>query len=63
MQMKRIAELALTAGLFGLVGCAGPQMMVNKQAPDFTLKDLDGNDVSLHEFRGKPVLVAFWSPG
>ena len=61
--MKRIAELTLTAGLFGLVGCSGPQMMVDKQAPDFTLESLDGRSVSLHDFHGKPVLVAFWAPG
>jgi thiol-disulfide isomerase/thioredoxin len=30
-------------------------------APDFTLKDLQGNDVSLSQFKGKVVLIDFWA--
>ena len=30
-------------------------------ASEFTLKDLDGNDVSLHQFRGKYLLINFWA--
>jgi peroxiredoxin Q/BCP len=29
-------------------------------APDFTLPDQDGNDVSLSEFRGQPVVLYFY---
>jgi peroxiredoxin Q/BCP len=29
-------------------------------APDFTLPDQDGNDVSLSDFRGRPVVVYFY---
>ena len=31
------------------------------QAYDFTLQDLDGNTVSLVDFRGRPVIVNFWA--
>jgi len=34
---------------------------VGKTAPDFTLKDLDGNSVSLHQYRGHVVLLDFWA--
>lgn len=30
-------------------------------APDFTLKDLDGKDVSLSQYKGKAVLINFWA--
>lgn len=30
-------------------------------APDVTVKDLDGNDVSLAQYKGKVVLVNFWA--
>lgn len=30
-------------------------------APDFAFEDLDGNLVSLSDFRGKPVLLNFWA--
>ena len=31
-------------------------------APDFTLENLDGQPVTLSEWRGRPVLVNFWAP-
>jgi cytochrome oxidase Cu insertion factor (SCO1/SenC/PrrC family) len=32
-----------------------------KPAPDLTLKDLDGKDVSIARYKGKIVLVSFWA--
>jgi peroxiredoxin/outer membrane lipoprotein-sorting protein len=40
---------------------AAPESMVGKLAPDFALRDLDGNDVRLSALRGKPVLLDFWA--
>ena len=34
--------------------------MVGESAPEFRLKDLKGNEVSLSSFKGKPVLLNFW---
>jgi Flp pilus assembly protein TadD len=33
-----------------------------RAAPDFTLKDLEGKEISLSDFRGKVVLLNFWHP-
>jgi len=32
-----------------------------KEAPTFSLKSLDGKQVSLSDFKGKPVLITFWA--
>jgi peroxiredoxin len=32
-----------------------------KEAPGFSLKSLDGKQVSLSDFKGKPVLITFWA--
>ena len=34
--------------------------MEGSQAPDFTLKDLKGNDLALSSLRGKYVVLDFW---
>ena len=40
-----------------------PDLEVGSLAPDFTLMDLDGRARRLSEFRGKVVLLDFWSIG
>jgi cytochrome c biogenesis protein CcmG/thiol:disulfide interchange protein DsbE len=64
---------ALAAGLLLASSCSAPQAMSSdtveaaanveerKPAPEFTLKDGEGNDVSLADFRGKVVLLNFWA--
>lgn len=37
------------------------KVQVGQVAPDFTLPDVDGNEVSLSSFRGKYVLIDFWA--
>ncbi len=32
-----------------------------EEAPAFTLKDVNGGEVSLLEFRGQPVILSFWT--
>jgi cytochrome c biogenesis protein CcmG/thiol:disulfide interchange protein DsbE len=43
-----------------LLGCRS-NADSSKIAPDFTLKDLSGNSVSLQQYRGKVVLLDFWA--
>lgn len=37
------------------------QKLASLQAPDFTLPDIDGKMHSLHDFRGKKVLLITWA--
>ncbi|MGP4081730.1 peroxiredoxin family protein [Pseudalkalibacillus sp. R45] len=34
---------------------------IGKEAPDFTLQNLDGEEVSLSDYRGKTVILNFWT--
>ena len=34
--------------------------MIGKPAPAFTLDDIDGNQVTLEDYKGKTLLLAFW---
>lgn len=38
-----------------------PAPIAGHPAPDFTLKTLEGQDVTLSDFRGQPVIVNFWA--
>lgn len=37
--------------------------IISQPAPDFELAGLDGKKVRLSEYRGRPVLLAFWAYG
>jgi len=59
---RLIAPLILTAALFA--AHAAPALKAGvfeppRQAPEFTLRGSDGNDVSLARYRGKLVLLSF----
>jgi len=62
--LKVILPVILTLVL-SVTGCsAGSESLgarVGEPAPDFQLSDLDGQSVSLSDFRGKPVLINFWA--
>ncbi len=61
------ALVALAILTPGLQACgSGPvsesvKAELDKPAPDFTLKDLDGNTVRLSDLRGKVVFLNFWA--
>jgi peroxiredoxin len=69
--MSRIHVAAASAALaFLLASCSRPSSLPTgdlksqgqrKPAPNFSLKDSDGNAVNLADYRGKVVLVNFWA--
>jgi len=65
MNKRLIAILVviLTAGLV-ITGCTAdsePTATVSNVAPDFQLQNLDGQSISLSDFKGNPVLINFWA--
>lgn len=64
MRFREICVLPLALGIL-LSLSAAPAWSVmltpGEPAPEFSLPDIDGKNVSLSHFRGKTVLIAFWS--
>lgn len=74
--MKKLLNLAVIAAGFavatGFVAMQTPRaeaaayaapVKVGEVAPDFSLKDLDGKDVKLSDFKGKIVVLEWFNPG
>ena len=63
----RVVLILLAVVLFGLLAvqactaASASVVSVGEPAPDFTLVDLDGNQVSLSDFRGETVFINFWA--
>ncbi|MFH1995908.1 MAG: TlpA disulfide reductase family protein [Candidatus Omnitrophota bacterium] len=64
---RTIVFLASFFLLFFVIGCSGSaaQEGASGKAPEFTLKDIDGNSVQLSDFSGNVVILDFfasWCP-
>ena len=46
---------------FAVADLTSAKIKEGENAPNFTLKNLEGKNVSLNEFRGKFVLINFWA--
>ena len=61
--------LSLLLFVFSLAGCMsqdptireGKSTLIGKPAPDFTLRDLKGTQVSLSALKGQPIVLNFWA--
>ena len=58
--MRQLYPFAIVACALAVTGCS---TMKGKPAPNFELTALDGKEVELASFLGKPVLLAFWAAG
>ncbi len=56
--LKFFTSLAL---LILFCATSSAQVKEGQDAPNFTLKNLDGKEISLSNFRGKYVLINFWA--
>lgn len=70
--MQSTAILLIAIGTFSLYSCTGAKTKAvtkaesavetaRKPAPNFTLKDENGTNVSLADYKGKVVLLNFWA--
>ncbi|MCF6237622.1 MAG: TlpA family protein disulfide reductase [Candidatus Marinimicrobia bacterium] len=46
--------------IFGIF-MIGTSSVTAQEAPDFTLTDIEGNQVSLSDFKGKVIIIDFWA--
>tara|TARA_B100001123_G_C15243813_1_gene1000092 strand:- start:20 stop:535 length:516 start_codon:yes stop_codon:yes gene_type:complete len=59
---KKILKFFTSVALLILFcATASGQVKEGEDAPNFTLKNLDGKEISLSNFRGKYVLINFWA--
>src|SRR5579864_7305895 len=56
-----LASLLLVTRQQGSAAQAPVGLHIGDRAPDFTLADLQGRQVSLHQYLGRPVLLHFWA--
>jgi thiol-disulfide isomerase/thioredoxin len=63
--MKYLSLLFLLPVLVALNASASTKLMadtsLNKPAPDFKLKDMQGKSVSLADYKGKTLIIDFWA--
>ena len=62
--MKRWMYAVLLLAFFAAAGCSKEvekPAVEGNYAPDFTLKDLNGQEIQLSSLKGKVVLVNFWA--
>jgi thiol-disulfide isomerase/thioredoxin len=65
--MERLSKIILVIIIsllfpgLAVAGCADSTPGIGRVAPDFKLSSLDGQSVSLSDFRGRPVLINFWA--
>ena len=57
----RLPLLIVLALVMVATGCTPTGTKEGDKAPDFQLQDLEGNTVSLSEFRGSQVMLNFWA--
>ena len=61
MRARPWLAATLSAALIAFSGAVAATVATDRNAPDFTLKTLDGPNLRLQEQRGRVVLINFWA--
>ena len=61
MKRKVLISIVVSVSMVLVLSFPGLLQAFSGKAPPFTLKDIDGNTVSLSDYRGKIVIVDFWA--
>lgn len=56
-----LPQIPTTAADPGLIDSYQNPLVVGDKAYNFTLRDLEGNDIALSDYAGQPVVVNFWA--
>lgn len=59
--ISKILIALLLLLMLSVVGCKIEGIELGDTAPNFKLRNLEGQSVSLSDFRGSPVLINFWA--
>ena len=59
--MKNVCIILILSVFMGCGGNSGENSSKLMKAPDFTLEDMNGESVSLNNYREKIVLLVFWA--
>ncbi len=59
--MKKFSTLCFAIFCLNLTACNEQTAEIGQPAPDIAVYDLQGNQQSLESFKGKPLLMSFWS--
>ena len=61
MRRVLLAGCLILGAASAVPSIAAAPTLLGKEAPDFVLKAMDGNNLRMSEFRGQVVLVNFWA--
>jgi len=61
MKIKTVILGLILSTVLLVAGCSSQDNAGGGLAPDFQLPDLEGQSISLSDFRGEPVMVNFWA--
>lgn len=61
MKIKLVTVILSLLIFLLTAGCSHPCPDIGQSAPDFTLKSIDGKNLSLSDFRGKKIILNYWA--